>query len=274
MTESVQTILLDEIIPGATIRFTVIDGVQYLSIRDFIRHMCEKDNNHAAEIWRRLPHDTKTELNAFCVTFQFRGRGQAEQPVITFPGAVKLLMFLPGETAKQNRSLMTEILVRYFAGDPTLIREIEANASSSDSPITHMTRAATAVNDKAELRLKRKREELEFVKAGMEVYANLSPNGKLDERGTIVFKDAILAIHVRDLIEIEDIKLQQTKEKILTEREHFKAVLDTERQKMIIEDTNPSKSLELDNEIHLADDVHATEVQEQRRKTMCELFMN
>ena len=41
------TIPLDEIAPGATIRFTVIDGVQYLSIRDFIMHMCNTSNDYA-----------------------------------------------------------------------------------------------------------------------------------------------------------------------------------------------------------------------------------
>lgn len=142
--------VLDEIAPGAIIRFTIIDGVQYLSIRDFIMHMCDKDNNHAAEIWRRLNEDKKNELNSFCVTFKFPGRGQQDQPVITFPGAIKLAMFLPGENAKRNRSIMSKILIRYFAGDKSLIQEIEAN-SVSDAPISQMARATISAEKEADL---------------------------------------------------------------------------------------------------------------------------
>ena len=43
------TIPLDEIAPGATIRYTVIDGVQYLSIRDFIMHACGTSNDYAGD---------------------------------------------------------------------------------------------------------------------------------------------------------------------------------------------------------------------------------
>lgn len=43
------TIPLDELAPGATIRFTVIDGVQYLSIRDFIMHVCETSNDYSGD---------------------------------------------------------------------------------------------------------------------------------------------------------------------------------------------------------------------------------
>ena len=38
-----ETIPLDDLLPGAVIRFTVIDGTQYLSVRDLIKHMCGKD---------------------------------------------------------------------------------------------------------------------------------------------------------------------------------------------------------------------------------------
>jgi hypothetical protein len=263
-----QTIPLDEIIPGAHIRCTVIGGIQYLSTRDFIMHMCDKDNNHAAEIWRRLSVDLKTELNSHCVNFQFKGRGQSEQAVITFPGAIKLLMFLPGEKAKINRSFMTEILVRYFAGDPTLIREVEAN-TASDDPVAEMARASLPAfaHDHADLRLKRKREELEFVKSGMEFYVNISTNKALDERGLVVFKDAVLALHTKDLLEIEDTKLQQTKEKLLMEREHLK-------EKLCIERAHSNEMLEMENKKMIAENVNsreALEIEHQHAKKMLEL---
>ena len=88
----------DDIVPGASVRFTFIDGVQYLSIRDIIMHVCDKDNKRASEVWERLDATKKAELSSFCRIFQFPGMGQSKQTVITFPGAIKLSMFLPGIT--------------------------------------------------------------------------------------------------------------------------------------------------------------------------------
>jgi len=88
---------IDEIVPGATVRFIFIDGKQYMSIRDLIMHVCGKDKNRASETWRNIPQNQKNELSAFCNTYHFPGAGQSKQPVITFPGAIKLTMFLPGK---------------------------------------------------------------------------------------------------------------------------------------------------------------------------------
>jgi hypothetical protein len=51
------TIPLDEIAPGATVRFTVIDGVQYLSIRDFIMHVGNTSNDYAGD--PRKPNEVR-----------------------------------------------------------------------------------------------------------------------------------------------------------------------------------------------------------------------
>jgi hypothetical protein len=132
-------IQLDEIVPGATVRFCVMDGVQYLSIRDFIMCVCGKNNKRACETWDNINQTLKDELSEWIGTFQFPGRGQLDQPVITFMGALKLMMYLPGDTAKQHRSLMIDILRRYFAGDMSLFNEIAKNAESS-SPVAQMAR--------------------------------------------------------------------------------------------------------------------------------------
>ena len=138
----------DEIVPGATVRLVVMKGTQYLSIRDLIMYLCDKDNKQAAQIWERLSPDTKQEVSSFCRNFQFPGRGQSEQPVITFPGALKLIMFLPGEAAKQHRASMVTILQKYFAGDPSLLKEVEANAASG-SVISQLARASLAAGGPA-----------------------------------------------------------------------------------------------------------------------------
>ena len=196
-------------------RVVVIDGVQYLSVRDMIGYVCDKDNNQACAVWRNLSPDKKEEVKHFLFTHKFPGPGQSEQPVITFPGALKLIMFLPGETAKKHRSAMARILLRYYAGDPSLIQEITDNACSS-SPLNQLAQASLAAETEAgqlEDTRKRKREDLELVKLETEIraldrtsqatlhnsqialvdkYNQLCTNMVMDERARIIFKDSLL----------------------------------------------------------------------------------
>ena len=219
--QEVEVIPIDEIIPGAKIRFTVIDDVQYLSVRDLIMHICEKNYDYAGYIWRQLDETKKNEVRGFSTNYVFPGRGQQEQPVITFPGAIRLTMILPGENAKKNRTAMSKILIRYFAGDPSLIQEIEANAKS-DEPLAQMARASLANegNDNARLTRKRDLEALEYeervlalemkkteidkIKSScliaernsrasmVDKYTSLCTNTHIDERAKLMFKDALL----------------------------------------------------------------------------------
>ena len=124
MTET-QVISFNEIIPEATVRFTLIDGVQYLSIRDIIMVMCGKDRNQSSEVWRRISDESKNEVST--LQYKFKGRGQQDQPVIPLNGALKLIMWLPGETAKSLRTKAADILTKYFSGDLSLTAEIEHN---------------------------------------------------------------------------------------------------------------------------------------------------
>jgi hypothetical protein len=168
------------------------------------------------QTWRNLSDAKKAELVVFCENYKFPGSGQKEQPVITFPGAIKLAMFLPGENVKKNRTIMAKILVRYFCGDPSLIPEIEANAAS-DAPIAQMARAAQVAEQEEEvLSLTRKRQfkeiEIEERKTALdlsklkvekaktdvlaekiELYSRLcSAHPLMDERARLILKDAVL----------------------------------------------------------------------------------
>jgi hypothetical protein len=201
------TLPFDEIVPGATVRFCVIDGVQYLSIRDMIMCVCGKDSDHAGATWRNIADSKKDEVRQFLANFKFHGQGQSEQPVINFVGALKLIMFLPGEAAKKHRSAITDILRRYFAGDASLLDEIERN-QVSESPIAQMARASLAGEGGArgiEDSHKRKREELELLKLEVEIqnmlwkgqmdmvdkYTALCTNTDIDERAKVMFKDVM-----------------------------------------------------------------------------------
>ena len=150
----------DEIVPGVFIRCTVIDGTQYLSIRDIIMHMCDRPNDHATKTWRDLKDDFKNEIKDLVKEYQFPGRGQSAQPVVTFPGAIRLSMFLPGEHAKRHRFAMSQILTRYFAGDKSLLAEIEANAVSSQ-PVSQMARESLGLSTSDEKALELRKRTLE-----------------------------------------------------------------------------------------------------------------
>ena len=150
----------DEIVPGASVRSMVIDDTQYLSIRDIIMHMCDRPNDHATKTWRDLKDDFKNEIKDLVKEYQFPGRGQSAQPVVTFPGAIRLSMFLPGEHAKRHRSAMSKILARYFAGDKSLLAEIEANAVSTQ-PVAQMARESLGLSTSDEKALELRKRTLE-----------------------------------------------------------------------------------------------------------------
>ena len=154
------TIPFDEIVPGATVRLAKIDGVQYLSVRDVIMHVCDKSAKTANKLWEILSDEKKREVTNDVRNFQFPGQGQSKQPVITFKGALKLAMFLSGDKAAMHRSAMVGILSRYYAGDGSLTDDIEANAAS-DSPVAQMARNSLASEGALENPKKRTRVSVE-----------------------------------------------------------------------------------------------------------------
>jgi len=157
-------------------------------------HVCgKKSMNDAGEVWRNLSDSRKSEVQDSVLNFQFPGRGQSEQPVITFPGALKLIMFLPGEAAKQHRSTMVTILQRFFAGDPSMLEDLEANRVS-DSPVAQLARASLAseqptLDDMADRKRKRQLEDeqlLQLKVSNVSLFANtmamINPDWREDTR--------------------------------------------------------------------------------------------
>ena len=131
-----------ELVPGSEgVRFTTVEGTPYMSVRDIIMVVCNQNNDRAGKTWRNLDESMKDELRQFLTNFQFPGRGQSQQPVIKLEGSLKLVMWLPGNMAKDFRTKACEILNRYIAGDASLVAEINANAVST-APINEMARAS------------------------------------------------------------------------------------------------------------------------------------
>ena len=138
---SLDRIPFDDITQNSSVRVAMVDGVQYLSIRDIIMVMCSQNMDRAGKTWRNIPDSFKEEVRQFLTSFKFKGQGQQMQAVIQFQGALKLMMWLPGEQAKTFRTKAAEILTRYYAGDKTLLNEVWANAQAQ-APINEAARAA------------------------------------------------------------------------------------------------------------------------------------
>ena len=139
---SIQRISFNELVSGSEgVRYTNVDGVPYMSIRDIIMAVCGQNNDRAGETWRKLSDSYKNEVREFLRNHKFPGPGQKEQPVIRLQGALKLIMWLPGTMAKDFRSQACDILTRYLAGDQSLHAEVNANAQSQE-PINEFARAS------------------------------------------------------------------------------------------------------------------------------------
>jgi hypothetical protein len=69
-------IAFEEIDPEAFARCAVIDGVQYLCIRDLIMVVCKTKSNEASQIWQRISAGNKTQTNMYHSNFKFKGKGQ------------------------------------------------------------------------------------------------------------------------------------------------------------------------------------------------------
>ena len=151
---------MDDIQVGASAKVCMLNGVEYMSIRDLIMSQCEKTNKRASETWATFSPEAKRELSGFCGKFQFPGRGQREEDVINFQGAMRLIMMLTGDVAMRNRSKMVDKLQRFYAGDRSLIQEIEGNAESN-SDVCRMARASLLTESPETLLERKRKRELE-----------------------------------------------------------------------------------------------------------------
>ena len=213
-----ETIPFDEIVAGASARLAVIENLQYLSIRDVLMHICGLTAKRANEKWALLPPDIKNELTEFLGQYRFAGPGNPSPvPVITFKGVLKLIMLVSGQRAALYRSAMVNILQRYYAGDGSLVEEVEANAQSA-GPVQQMARVSLAAEaeqreDALELPFKKRRMELAMAREEGEVkarqianrvaerehlshvvsnYRALCLDKEMDERARLILKDNVL----------------------------------------------------------------------------------
>ena len=146
MAANSRVISFAEIVKGrdSSVRVTS-DGLIYAV--DLVMVVTGKNCNHSNECLRDLEPSLFDREN-----FIIRSRAR----LLTFQHAIELIMVLPGKLAKETRTQFGEIIKRYIAGDPTLVKEIAANAVS-DHPINQLARSAMEMEE-LEYNKKRKRE--------------------------------------------------------------------------------------------------------------------
>jgi len=115
------------------------------------------------------------------------------------------ILCFSGDNARKNRSAMVNIIHRYFAGDKSLLGEIEANAAS-DHPVAQMARESLPQDSKEDQEDKKRKRELEMIeiqdkRADLElkrinnvaalanVMTALNPDWKKDQRLVVQMQD-------------------------------------------------------------------------------------
>jgi FtsZ-binding cell division protein ZapB len=126
--ESVRALSFSEAVTGreAAVRLTH-DGLLYAV--DLAMVMTGKDRNQAGQVIRDL--DPRLFLPEKFIQRQISSRGGPKTKLVNFNDAIKLIMVLPGNTAKQTRAQFASIIQRYMAGDQSLVTEVQANKASS-----------------------------------------------------------------------------------------------------------------------------------------------
>lgn len=126
-----------ELIPGFDVRVTD-DKPPLIWVVDLIMAVTKTGPDYAKKILKRL-----IETQTFCLDKLSEGRfdGSGDVKLANFQNAMELMFVLPGKTAVKFRQKAADILTRYYAGDASLVSEIQANAVS-DSPINQMAREA------------------------------------------------------------------------------------------------------------------------------------
>ena len=120
------TLSLEEILPGASVRFTD-DGMLYAV--DLVMLISGKSRDDAGKDLRNLPEETFSREKT--AERRTPGKGNAKTKLISFNDALELIMILPGKMAKGTRVKFADLIKRYLAGDSSLVGELANNAGSA-----------------------------------------------------------------------------------------------------------------------------------------------
>lgn len=113
----------------ASVRYKRFGDSIKLSEMDIVKAVTGKDNVSAGVVIFRMMTDLK-QVHVDSETSKFKGPGQKTTKLITLDGAYKLIMILPGNTAKNLRLKVIEALVAKLKemGEETALEDILHNS--------------------------------------------------------------------------------------------------------------------------------------------------
>lgn len=217
------------------------DGVRLAEI-DVVKAVTGKNKEYAGQILRRMSGEVQDELRANCTEYNFNGKGERKTTLITFQGALKLIMALPGINARDLRTKFADVLQRYFAGDPSLVSELIDNNQSA-APINSVARDDLGVPQVGAPGMSRE-EVLEMLQQrSLETYESFKKRRRLE-------------LNDRRCVQLHELKLKDKDIAILKETQVTEKVKqdtiekETEAKTKIIEKETEAKikTLTLENE--------------------------
>ena len=123
------------------VRSTVIQGETYMSARDIIQLVTKKDRVFSSKLWLKFYRKTlKKTVDPFLMSFQFPGGGQTPGPVLSLPGAQKLVEQLSAYMSKAKRDKVLDIMTRCIQGGSSAVQGQEEPEEMEEEPevISHL----------------------------------------------------------------------------------------------------------------------------------------
>ena len=156
--EKLDTISFSEIVNGRDSTVRITSDKKIFAI-DLVMVITGKNQNNAAWTLHCIPNNVFDASNI--EERKTPGKGNSKTKLITFNHAIKLIMVLPGNIAKEIRTQFANVIHRYMAGDASLVGEIKANAESG-SAVNQLARESLDMQEKIEdNHSKKRRLELE-----------------------------------------------------------------------------------------------------------------
>jgi hypothetical protein len=176
-------ISFDEIVAGETMRVVVIDGEQYLSVKDVVK----------LGGGSTVPRQAIDEISFLVKTWKFSGSDDSEEEVILFQGAIKLLTWLPIGHARWSCRKMVDTLIKNYRGDRGMLRDVYAIAMSKTNQDDETTRKRKAL-DLEDLKMGLNAKRLDLQTRAWKAYANVCADNEIDTAGREHFKKVLVVI--------------------------------------------------------------------------------
>lgn len=121
---TVQAISFEEVIKNRDTTVRVTDDSMIWAV-DLVMAITGKNRDDAGKVLRRIPEAVFSH-DKFSLRI-LPGKGNYQIKLLSLPDAIELVMVLPGKLSKMYRKKISDVIIRYLDGDPSMCHEIVAN---------------------------------------------------------------------------------------------------------------------------------------------------